>query len=74
MRAIIAKAVCRPLDPADLDARVEMFHLIFQGLGLRSIVNPQVDHRPLACLIEPDHRRDSGLSAKGVEPTVSSPG
>ena len=52
MRAIIAKAVCRPLDPADLDARVEMFHLIFQGLGLRSIVNPQVDHRPLACLIE----------------------
>jgi AcrR family transcriptional regulator len=51
MREIVARAVGRPLTPSDLDARVEMFHLIFQGLGLRSVVNPQSDHTALAQLI-----------------------
>jgi AcrR family transcriptional regulator len=43
MREIIAIAVGRPITPADLEARVEMFHLIFQGMGLRTVINAEID-------------------------------
>jgi AcrR family transcriptional regulator len=45
MREIIAHAIGRPITPADLEARVEMFHLIFQGMGLRTVVNPDIDRQ-----------------------------
>lgn len=52
LRIIMAKAVGRELSPADLDARVEMFHLIFQGVGLRVVINPDTDLQKLAQLIK----------------------
>jgi AcrR family transcriptional regulator len=45
MREIIAIAVGRPITPDDLEARVEMFHLIFQGMGLRTVVNAEIDRQ-----------------------------
>ncbi len=45
---IVGIAVGRDLDPTDLAARVEMFHLIFQGLALRAVINPDVDRQALA--------------------------
>ena len=52
LRVIIAKAVGHFLDPADIEARVEMFHLIFQGLGLRTAINPHADRKALAQFIK----------------------
>ncbi len=52
MRALIAAAVGRPLEQADIDARVEMFQLIFQGIGLRTVINPNIDRQALANLVK----------------------
>jgi len=52
LRRIIAAAVGRPLAKADLDARVEMFHLIFQGFALRTAINPALDRRALAQIVK----------------------
>lgn len=52
LREIIRRAVGRPLDAEDLDARVEMFHLIFQGVGLRTVINPNANREALAQLIK----------------------
>ncbi len=52
LRPIIAKAVGRELELADLDARVEMFHLIFEGVGLRTVINPDTDRQVLAQFIK----------------------
>lgn len=51
LRRIVSAAIGRPLDPVDLDTRVEMFHLIFQGLGLRAVINSDVDREALARLV-----------------------
>jgi AcrR family transcriptional regulator len=48
LRVIIAAAVGRKLTDAELDARVEMFHLIFQGVELRTAINPAMDRVDLA--------------------------
>jgi AcrR family transcriptional regulator len=48
---VIRVAVGRPLEPEDLAARVEMFHLIFQGIGLRTVMNPNIDRRSLVKLV-----------------------
>lgn len=45
---IVRIAVGHDLDPSDLAARVEMFHLIFQGLALRAVINPQIDKQAMA--------------------------
>jgi AcrR family transcriptional regulator len=50
LRQIIATAIGRPISPADLEARVEMFHLIFQGVGLRTVINPEIDRQALSRL------------------------
>ena len=52
LRDIIGRAVGRPLSTEDLDARVEMFHLIFQGVGLRTVINPDANRQALAQLIK----------------------
>ncbi len=52
LRALISAAMGRPLDPADLDARVEMFHLIFQGISLRTVINPDIDRKALSQLVK----------------------
>jgi TetR/AcrR family transcriptional repressor of uid operon len=48
LRPIIAAAVGRELDKTELDTRVEMFHLIFQGIALRAVVNPGMNRNALA--------------------------
>jgi AcrR family transcriptional regulator len=48
LKGIIQVAVGRELNPVDLAARVEMFHLTFQGLGLRAVVNSDIDRQALA--------------------------
>ncbi len=48
---VIRAAVGRPLEPDDLQARVEMFHLIFQGIGLRAAMNPNIDRKSLVKLV-----------------------
>ncbi len=52
LRIIIRTAVGRALEPADLEARVEMFHLIFQGIGLRSVINPAIDRQALSQIVK----------------------
>ncbi len=52
LRIVIATAVGRELESSDLDARVEMFQLIFQGIGLRTVINPQVDRTALSQLVK----------------------
>jgi TetR/AcrR family transcriptional repressor of uid operon len=52
LREIIAKAVGRKLDKADLDARVEMFQLIFQGIGLRTAINPAINRKALSQIVK----------------------
>jgi TetR/AcrR family transcriptional repressor of uid operon len=52
LREIIAKAVGRKLDKADLDARVEMFQLIFQGIGLRTAINPSINRKALSQIVK----------------------
>jgi AcrR family transcriptional regulator len=45
LRQIIAIAVGYPITPEDLEARVEMFHLIFQGMGLRTVISAEIDRQ-----------------------------
>jgi AcrR family transcriptional regulator len=52
LRMIIQGAVGRKLEPADLEARVEMFHLIFQGIGLRTVINPAIDRAALSHIVK----------------------
>jgi len=52
LRSLIGSAVGRPLEPSDLDARVEMFQLIFQGISLRTIVNPAIDRKALSQMVK----------------------
>jgi len=52
LRTLIGSAVGRELDPSDLDARVEMFQLIFQGIGLRTISNPGIDRKALSQMVK----------------------
>lgn len=51
LKTILAAAVGRPLEPAELEARVEMFQLIFQGVGLRAVINPNLDRTALQRLV-----------------------
>ncbi len=52
LRGIIRTAVGRDLSAADLEARVEMFHLIIQGIGLRSVINPTMDRAALSQVVK----------------------
>jgi TetR/AcrR family transcriptional repressor of uid operon len=52
LRTLIGSAVGRDLQPSDLDARVEMFQLIFQGISLRTIVNPAIDRTALSQMVK----------------------
>jgi AcrR family transcriptional regulator len=52
LRTIISAAVQHKLSRADLNARVEMFHLIFQGIGLRTLTNPSLDRSALSQLVK----------------------
>jgi len=52
LRKIVAAAVGRRLDPADLDARVEMLQMIFQGVGVRGATNPDIDRDALAACVK----------------------
>jgi AcrR family transcriptional regulator len=52
LRTIIQTAVGRKLNPGDLEARVEMFHLIFQGIGLRAVINPAIDRAALSQIVK----------------------
>jgi AcrR family transcriptional regulator len=52
LRTLIASAVGRPLEKSDLDARVEMFQLIFQGIGFRTVVNRNIDQTALSQLVK----------------------
>ncbi len=49
--ALVQKAIGVEIDAADLAARVEMFALIFQGLSLRSVINPEMDRAALIRLV-----------------------
>jgi AcrR family transcriptional regulator len=51
LRTIIATAIGRKLSRTDLEARVEMFAVIFHGIGLRTVVNPTIDRRAQAQLV-----------------------
>jgi hypothetical protein len=51
LREIIAIAIDHPITPADLEARVEMFHLIFQGMGVRTVINADIDRHALMRLV-----------------------
>ncbi|MGH8338360.1 MAG: TetR family transcriptional regulator C-terminal domain-containing protein, partial [Gammaproteobacteria bacterium] len=51
LRIIIAAAIGRKLAKADLEARVEMFLVIFQGIGLRTVVNAKIDRRSQSQLV-----------------------
>lgn len=51
LRIIIAAAIGRKLAKADLEARVEMFLVIFQGIGLRTVVNATIDRRSQSQLV-----------------------
>ncbi len=50
-RAMILKATSVNLPESDLAARVEMFALIFNGVALRGIINPDIDRVALTKLI-----------------------
>jgi len=52
LRPAIAAAVGRPLDKADLEARLELFHLIFQGVGLRRVANPMLERAALDRMVK----------------------
>jgi AcrR family transcriptional regulator len=52
LRPMLAAAVGRPLEPADLEARLELFHLIFQGIGLRAVANPALGREELARMVD----------------------
>jgi AcrR family transcriptional regulator len=52
LRAMIAQAVARPLEASDLNARVEMFQLIFEGISLRTIIKPAIDRQALSQLVQ----------------------
>ncbi len=52
LREVITSAVERKLEPADLEARVEMFMLIFQGIGIRTVSNPDIDRKALSQLVK----------------------
>lgn len=51
IRHMISKAVGRDLEEADLNARVEMFQLIFQGISLRTAVNSQMNGAAMSRLV-----------------------
>jgi AcrR family transcriptional regulator len=50
-RAVILKVTSADLPEADLVARVEMFALIFNGIALRGVINPDIDRVALTKLI-----------------------
>jgi AcrR family transcriptional regulator len=52
MRGLILDTVGRKLDKAELDARVEMFHLIFQGIALRTTANPDLNRKALSQIVK----------------------
>jgi len=52
LRRLITAAVGRDLDTVDLDARVEMFHLIFQGFAMRQAIDPDMDRHALARIVK----------------------
>jgi AcrR family transcriptional regulator len=52
LRTLIGAAVGHRLNKADLDARVEMFQLIFQGVALRTAINPALDTSALSQLVK----------------------
>jgi AcrR family transcriptional regulator len=52
LKTMIAQAVGRPLAAPDLDARVEMFQLIFQGISLRTISNPTMNRQALSQMVK----------------------
>jgi len=52
LRPAIAAAAGRPLDTAELDARLELFHLIFQGVGLRRVANPMLGRGALDQMVK----------------------
>jgi AcrR family transcriptional regulator len=52
LRAALVTAIGRPIDPGELEARVEMFHVIFQGVGLRAVSNAALDRSALADVVK----------------------
>jgi AcrR family transcriptional regulator len=50
-RAVILKVTGSDLPEADLVARIEMFALIFNGMALRSVINPDIDRVALTKLV-----------------------
>jgi len=50
-RGMILKVTGSQLQGADLVARVEMFALIFHGMALRTVINPDIDRVALTKLI-----------------------
>ena len=51
LSTIIQRAIGRKLKPGDLEARVEMFHLIFQGIGLRTVINQEMNRAALSQIV-----------------------
>jgi AcrR family transcriptional regulator len=51
LRVLIGAAVGRALRPEELDVRVEMFQLLFQGVALRTAINPSLDRPALSHLV-----------------------
>lgn len=52
MKARVLNCLKGALDQPDIDARLEIFIALLQGLGIRSIVNPAFDKAALLPLIE----------------------
>ncbi len=51
LRQILRPLVGPDVAPAELDARVEMFQLIFQGVAWRTVVNPDIDRAALGSMV-----------------------
>ncbi len=50
-RGMILKVTGSQLQEADLVARVEMFALIFHGMALRTVINPDIDRVAMTKLV-----------------------
>lgn len=51
LRQMLRPLVGPQVAPAELDARVEMFQLIFQGVAWRTVVNPDIDRAALGSMV-----------------------
>jgi AcrR family transcriptional regulator len=50
-RAVILKVTGSKLEESDVVARIEMFALIFHGMALRTVINPNIDRIALTRLV-----------------------